>query len=484
MNKQILTTARLSALLFVILFAAASYIQVIAAPDLNADPRNVRSIYETYGRERGPIVVGEQKIASSVPANDVFKYLRTYSDGPLYAPVTGYYSTVFASATGLEQAAGPVLSGTASSQWFSRLAQLFAGAQPRGGALELTLSAPAQQAAWDALGDKRGAVVAIEPATGRILALVSKPSFDPNQLAVHNRQDAEESHRALTEDPSRPLVNRAIAGDLYAPGSTFKIITASALLTSGAITPETLLDAPAELALPDSNSILRNYGGASCGSGKVTLQEAFDLSCNTPFSLYAMEIGGQALAAEAANYGFGQELEIPLAVTASTFPETSSKSQVAMSAIGQFDVRATPLQMAMVAATIANGGKQMKPYLIERELNADLQVISSSSPKELRQSTSPEVAAQLRALMVSEVENGTGNAAAIPGIGVGGKTGTAQTGSDVGGPHTWFVGFAPAENPRIAIAVLVEGGEQAAGEDTGGSVAAPMARQILEAFLD
>ncbi|MDO4792061.1 MAG: penicillin-binding transpeptidase domain-containing protein [Buchananella hordeovulneris] len=484
MNKQILTTARISALLFVVLFAAVSYLQVLVAPELRADPRNVRAIYETYGRERGPILVEGQPIAASVPANDVYKFLRTYSNGPLYAPITGYYSTTFVAATGMEQARSEVLSGTSSSQWFSRIGQLFAGSQPRGGGIELTIDASTQQAAWDALGDKRGAVVAIEPSTGRILALVSKPSFDPNQLALHDRGAVSSAYAALELDKANPLQNRAIAGDLYAPGSTFKIITTSAFLTAGTVKPDTELDAPTELSLPDSNAVLRNYGGEPCGDGRVTLQEAFDQSCNTPFALYAMELGAQAMSEEATRYGLGAELSIPLTVTPSIFPTTASKSEVAMSAIGQFDVRVTPLQMALVAAGIANNGVQMAPYLVQHELNADLQVVETTSPQELRRSSTPEVAAQLRQLMVSEVENGTGSAAALPGVKVGGKTGTAQTGSDAGGPHTWFVGFAPADNPRIAIAVLVEGGEQAEGSDTGGKVAAPIARQVLEAFLD
>lgn len=483
MNKQILSTARLVVLMFLTLAVALSLTQVINAPSLRADERNKRTLYESYKVERGPIIVAGKKIAYSEPSEDEFKFLRLYSAGPLYAPVTGYHSVTFQSATGLESVTNEELSGTASSQWISRLEQLLAGAKPRGGAIELTINPAVQEAAWEALGERRGAVVAIEPGSGRILALVSRPSFDPNLLTSHDTSANRERYTELENDPARPLVNRAIAGDLYAPGSTFKVVTASALLTHKLITPETEIDAPAEVTLPGTDSVLINYGGAECGDGRVTFQEAFDQSCNTPFVELSQKLGTERLAAEAKAYGFGEPLEIPLQVTRSNFPEGSDPAQNAMLSIGQYDLRATPLQMALVAATIANNGVQMQPYLIERELSADLETTATTSPQTLRQSTSPEVAQTLNQMMVSEVENGTGEAAGLPGVDVAGKTGTAQTGSDEGGPHTWFVGFAPANKPTIAVAVFVEGGEQAADTDTGGAVAAPIARAVFEAAL-
>lgn len=482
MNRQIKQISLLVGVLFMVLLLNLTNMQVVKAPALNADSRNARMVYAAYGRDRGPVVVGGKPIAKSEPIDDAFKYLRVYDQGVLYAHITGYFSTAFTSMTGLERAADDVLSGNSSSMFMQRVQDLITGAQPQGGGVELTIDPVAQQAAWDALGGRRGAAVALDPKTGAVLAQVSSPSFDPNTLASHDNATALASLQALEKDPNKPLYDRALAGDLYPPGSVFKIITASAMLRSGKYTPDTELDAPVTLTLPNTTSTLSNYGGQSCNGGRATLAKAFDLSCNTPFAKAAMDLGSKALEDEAAAYGFGTSINTPLPVTASVFGKDLDMPALAHSSIGQRDVRVTPMQMALVAATVANDGKQMKPYLVAREMNADLETLATTAPQLGLTPIDSSVAAQLKQMMVSEVSAGTGYQAAIPGISVAGKTGTAETGQ-AGAPHTWFVGFAPADNPKVAVAVVVEGGDQGTSANTGGTVAAPIAKRIMQAVL-
>ena len=478
MNQPIRRLATVVALMFLALLVSATSVQFFQAGALNTDGRNVRTVYREYGRDRGPIVVAGESVASSSPVEDVYGYQRSYSPGPLYAHATGYFSTAFNRLTGLEQTENEVLNGTSSSLLLQRIQTLVTGQQPQGGAVELTLDPQAQEAAAAALGDREGAVVALDPATGAILAMVSSPSYDPNSLATHDREDAEAAWTALTEDPSEPLVNRAIAGDQYAPGSVFKVVTAAAALEGGDLTAESIVPGPTELTLPQTSHVIQNPLQRACGdgSGEVPLIAAFRQSCNTTFAQLAMDMGDDAMRAQAEAFGFGQPLEIPLQVTPSRFPADPAAPELAMSGIGQSDVRVTPLQMAMVAAAVANDGVQMQPYLVARELSPDLEVVGTTEPNELRESVSPETAAELTKMMVEVVANGTGTPAQIPGVQVAGKTGTAEISSDVA-PHSWFIGFAGAENPEVAVAVLVENGGD------GGTTAGPVAREVMEAVL-
>lgn len=487
MNTQIRHLTTVVALMFVALMISATSVQFFQAGSLNADGRNVRTTYREYGRDRGPIVVAGEAIASSTPVDDVYAYQRVYADGPLYAHTTGYFSTAFNSMTGLERASNEVLNGTSSSLLLQRIQTLFTGDQPQGGAIELTLDPAAQAAARDGLGGQRGAVVALVPETGEILAMVSTPSFDPNTLATHSRDDAEAALAGLEADEGRPLVNRAIAGDQYAPGSTFKVITAAALLEAGGATSDTIVSAPTELQLPQSTQVVNNPGGLVCGdgSGQVPLMEALRQSCNTPFAQIAMDLGDEAMREQAEAFGFGAELAVPLAVTPARFPETASAAELAMAGIGQASVRVTPLQMAMVAAAVANGGVQMEPHLVARELTADLEVVSTTTPTELRRSVSEETAAELTRMMREVVASGTGRGAQIDGATVAGKTGTAEIGAGIA-PHAWFIGFAGAteDSPEVAVAVVVEnGGSEGAGA-SGATTAAPIARDVMRAVLD
>lgn len=483
MNTPLRRLAVVVVSMFVVLLGSATWIQYVKAPGLNTDERNVRTLYREFDRPRGPIVVAGNAIASSTPVDDSFGYQRAYANGPLYAPVTGYFSVIYGRG-GIERSMNTELNGTSDSLFYSRLEDLVTGKQPQGAAVELTIDPAVQQAAWDALGSQVGAAVALDPSTGAILAMVSTPSYDPNVLASHDTKAVQDAWAALGADPARPMVNRAIAGDTYPPGSTFKLVTAAAALEAG-MTPDTPVAAPNELDLPKSSATLGNYGGEACSpTGAMSLQDALRISCNTAFGQIGLTLGADALRSQAEKLGFDEQLQIPQSVTASRFPADGKidEPQTALAAIGQYDVRATPLQMAEVAATIANGGVRMQPYLVQTVRNADLTPISTTQPTQLDRAMSPTTAAALTQMMQAVVESGTGRSAQIPGVAVAGKTGTAQTTADAA-PHAWFVAFAPAVNPTVAVAVVVEHGGDMGSEATGGKVAAPIAKAIIEAAL-
>jgi peptidoglycan glycosyltransferase len=472
----------ISLVMFVGLFGSVTWTQFFNAAELNADSRNTRSLYREYGTNRGPIVVDGKEIVASTPVNDAFKYQREYPYGALYAPVTGYYSIVY-SPTGIERASNEYLNGTSDSLWLNRIEHLITGADPQGSAVELTIDEKAQRAAYDALGDQRGAAVAIEVKTGRILALVSKPSFDPSDLAGHSSKEVVEAYEKLLADPGKPLVNRALAGDTYPPGSVFKLVTTAAALENG-MSAETEIDAPDTYRLPGTTTDLRNFGGSQCAaSGHMSLANALRISCNTAFAALGNELGEEELAKQAQSFGFEQEIQVPMSAAISRYPTGQNDAQVAISAIGQQDVRVTPLQVAMMSAAIANDGVLMQPYLVDRVRTADLSVVSETKPQELGRAVSSSTARQLTEMMVGVVENGTGTSAQLSGIQVAGKTGTAETGGDAA-PHAWFTAFAPADDPEIAVAVVVENGGTAGSEATGGRVAAPIARAVIKAVLD
>lgn len=482
MNEPIRRLSVVVLLLFLTLMVSASWLQFAKAGQLGDDPRNVRTLYRQFGSFRGPIIVDGQAVVSSVPVDDPFNYQRTYLDGSLYAPVTGYYS-IGPGRSGLEATENALLDGSADALFWTRLGNLFAGQEQEGASVELTIDATVQRAAYDALGDNRGAVVALDPRTGAILAMVSKPSYDPTTLAVHSSSEANRIYSSLVADQTDPLINRAIGGDTYAPGSTFKLIVAAAALDSG-YGPDTLVYAPQELALPGTTATIQNYGGERCGaSDNIPLIDALRVSCNTAFADLAMRLGWGVIERTAAKFGWEQSLNIPLSVTPSRLPDSPNNPQIAQSGIGQFDVRTTPLQMAMVASAIANGGVLMKPYLVSTVRDPDLKVIEHTSPEVFSSSLSPDTAGALNAMMQAVVSDGTGSNAQIAGITVAGKTGTSETGADTA-PHTWFIAFAPANDPVVAVAVLVENGGDLGNEATGGRVSAPIAKAVIQAAID
>ena len=483
MNAPVRRLSAVVAVLFLALFGSSTFIQFLSANALDNRPGNARTIYKQYSRERGPIVAGKSVLAESTPSSDIFKFQRRYPQGALYAPLTGYYAAVFGSATGLESAMGPFLAGTADQLFFPRISDLLTGRKPQGASVELTIDPQVQRVAWDALGDQRGAVVALDPKTGAVLAMVSKPSYDPNLLATHSQTAAQKAYDRLVAAANKPLNNRAIAGDLYPPGSTFKLIDTAAALSSGKYRPDTLVPAPAVLDLPQTTVGLPNDDRRPCGpNNQVSLADALRISCNTAFGNLGMTLGAKALADQAEKFGFGRPLQIPLTVTPSSFPQSPNQAQLAQAAIGQFDVRATPLQMAMVAAGVANKGVVMQPYLVNRVRSSDLDTVQQAEPTQFSTAVTPDVAAEMTTMMEGVVQSGTGTRAQIPGVRVAGKTGTAQTGSG-GAPDAWFTAFAPADDPKVAVAVIVENGGGFGEAASGGAVAAPIARQVMAAVI-
>ncbi|ERH20857.1 penicillin-binding protein 2 [Actinomyces johnsonii] len=499
MNRQIRQVAFLVLVMFTALSLSVTSVQGLARPAiweplssngaLNSDGRNSRTVNREFGTDRGPILLADKTTIVSTEKSDDGQgsedYQRVYANGPLYAPVTGYFSPAFASMTGLEREANSVLNGDDPSLFSSRIKTLVTGGSQKGGAVELTINPEIQQAAYEALGNREGAVVALDPSTGAILAMVSSPSYDPNQFASHDANAVTEISTTLSEDSSRPLDNRAIAGNRYPPGSTFKIITTAAALRTGKITPDQEVDAPDTITLPGTSHSLENYGGESCGNGRTSFSHAFAESCNTPFAQLAMDVGEEELAEEAHNWGFDSKLSIPLTVTPSTYPDNDSQAQTAMAGIGQASVQATPMMMAMVAATVANNGEQMTPYLVSRTLDPDLNEVDTTSKKVARTPIDPATAKSLSSLMQTAVTDGTGNTAQVAGVQVAGKTGTAETGSDTG-PTTWFVGFAGTDinKPQIALAVVLDGNAETEDNATGGKVAGPIAAQVIDAAVD
>lgn len=480
MNRQLRRVAGVIGVMFLALLVNVNYLQVIDASNLRTRPDNVRVLLDEYSHQRGPILVDAREVARSIATKDQLHYLRRYPDGPLYAPATGFYSLVYG-ATGIERASNGVLSGSDSRLFARRVMDTLTGRERRGGSVELTIDSRAQQAAARALGDRRGAVVALDPSTGAVLAMVSYPTFDPNLLSSHDPDAIRAYYTKLIKDPGQPLLNRAIA-QRYPPGSTFKLVTAAAALSSGRYTPDTPVPGPALLKLPLTTATLPNYDGRTCSSGSetTTLGEAFRRSCNTSFGSVGMALGVQALADQAAAFGFGSSYDLPLRAASSVFPTDANAPETAQSAIGQYDVAATPLQMAMVAAGIANRGVVMRPYLVSEVRGPDLSLLSRTEPTALSTAVTPQVAATLTRMMVDVVDHGTGPNAAIPGVAVAGKTGTAQHGT--ARPHAWFVSFAPADNPVVAVAVIVENGGNAP-EVSGNQIAAPIARAVMEAVL-
>jgi len=468
-------------LMFATLLVSTTIIQFFQAGNLSDDARNARTIYASYDTERGPILVDGQPIAMSVPTTDEFKYQRTYPQGPLYSAVTGYY-TLGQGSSQLEQAMNDYLSGTSNSQFLDYLNRLVTGQNPQGASIETTIDPVVQQAAYDALGDQQGAVIAIEPSTGKILAMVSKPDYDPNTLAAHDTQQVLDTYDTLLAAGGDPLINKTI-NDLNPPGSTFKIVTTSAALQNAGLGIDHSEPNLARLPLPGSNSTVSNAGGGTCGGGDTTtIQTAFVLSCNIPMAELGMEIGEGALGDMAKAFGFGTDLSVPMDVSQSVYPRGLDDAQVALSAFGQGSDVATPIQIAMLSAAVANGGKLMTPTLVDEIRAPDLSVLQSFEAKEFGTPLTSVTASTLSQLMVEAVDSGAATNARIDGVSVAGKTGTAENGE--GDPYTlWFTGFAPADNPRVAVAVVVENGGGLGQAGSGNQVAAPIAQRVLEAVL-
>jgi penicillin-binding protein A len=493
-NKPIRTISIFCLLLFVALMINATWLQYWKSESYDNDPRNRRVIEAAYARERGAILVGREPIAESVESDDEYDFLRTYAEPFKYAHVTGYFS--FYDQTGIERSQNDVLSGDDDLLFVNKLVDLLSNKSGKGGNVVLTLDRDAQNAAYEGLenlpGDVQASVVAIQPSTGKILAMASLPTFDPNKLASHDFASVKRDYDRLQADPTEPLLNRAIQTTLP-PGSTFKLVTAAAAIESGAYNADSEVPGGPTYQLPQTSddSGLIDNGGRSCGSDQIPFEQAMAQSCNTTFAQLGVELGGEALRDQAERFGFNERYLEDIAPQAvSNFPENASEPEAGQSGIGQFEVRASPLQMAMVAAGIANQGVVMRPYLVDSIQSPELETLRQAEPEELSEAISSTTADGLTQLMVATVEgtqegvSGTAGPAAIPGVTVAGKTGTAQSGVADVPPYAWFVSFAPAQDPEVAVAVMIQkidGVDR--GEIAGGQLGGPIAKAVMEAVI-
>jgi penicillin-binding protein A len=484
-NKPLRRVAVFCGLLVLALLLRVNYVQFIQADQLSNDPHNRRVAINQYAQPRGDIIVDGKAITGhTTTTGSDFKYKRTYVDGPMWAPVTGHASQAFGTSF-LEGVEDKFLTGNDDRLFFNRTIDLLTGKQRQGGNVVTTLNAKAQQAAFSGLGDRKGAVVALDPRTGAVLAMASTPSYDPSAIAGNSKTD-EKNWVALDKknDPDDPTQNRALR-QAYPPGSTFKLVTAAAALQSGKVTDiDKPTDSPDPYTLPDTTTPLRNEGSIPCKN--ATLRDALKYSCNTVFGKLGADMGEQTMLDEADAFGFNKEPYIPVRASASNFDQKMSPDLVAQSSIGQYDTAATPLQMAMVASAIANDGTLMQPYEVDKLVAPNLSTIAQTTPKKMSQPLSPQNAQKLQQMMETVVDSGTGTNAKIPGVKVGGKTGTAQHGvNNDQKPYAWFVSYAMTDQGSpVAVAVVVEDGAANRDDITGGGLAAPIAKSVMEAVLN
>ncbi|WAX77988.1 penicillin-binding transpeptidase domain-containing protein [Streptomyces sp. KMM 9044] len=483
MTRYIRRAAVFCALLLFALLTNATRVQVLHADAYADNPANRRDTIARYHQPRGDILVDGRPVTGSRDTGEHLRYERTYTDGPLYAPVTGFASQEYGT-TLLEHTEDALLAGTDPLLQPLPLWNDFTRSRNAGGDVVTTIHPAAQRAAYEGLRSRKGAVAAVEPSTGRILALVSVPSYDPEPLAG-NGAAARRAWARLNADPDKPMLNRAVR-QTYPPGSTFKVVTAAAALDAGVVTDlDEPTDSPDPYTLPGTTTRLTNE---SRGCADASVREAFTWSCNTVFAKLGVATGLADLAATAEGFGFNEEgLRVPFPVARSTLDTTMDRAQVALSSIGQYNTRATPLQMAMVAAAVADNGNVREPYLVERTTRAGGSTVATAAPGQPRRAMHPSTALRMRKLMRAVVEEGTGTNAAIPGAVVGGKTGTAQHGiGNSGTPYAWFVSWAQAVGDaaaKVAVAVVVEDAAASRREISGGGTAAPIARAVMEAVL-
>ncbi|MFJ3495194.1 penicillin-binding transpeptidase domain-containing protein [Streptomyces sp. NPDC086091] len=483
MTRHIRHAAAFCALLLLALLANAARVQVVRSDGYDDNPANRRTAIARYGQPRGDILVGGAPVTGSRDTREQLRYERTYQEGPLYAPVTGFASQVYGT-TFLEHAEDGLLAGTDPLLSPLPLWNDVTRGRPAGGDVVTTLDPGAQRAAYEGLAGRKGAVAAVEPSTGRILALVTAPSYDPAELSGNGPAVAAAWER-LNADPDRPMLNRAVR-QTYPPGSTFKVVTAAAALDAGVIrAPDAPTRSPAPYRLPGTTTLLTNEGE---GCEDAPLREAFMWSCNTVFAKLGVDVGLEHMVGTAEAFGFNAaDVRVPFSVARSTFDRTLDRAQLALSSIGQYNTRATPLQMAMVAAAVADGGRLRTPYLVERTTRSGGATVATAGSRPVRQVMRPSTARTMRELMTDVVREGTGGNAAIRGATVGGKTGTAQHGvGNAGTPYAWFVSWAQGERdaePSVAVAVVVEDSAARRGDITGGGLAAPVARAVMETVL-
>ncbi|MBW5423352.1 penicillin-binding protein 2 [Streptomyces sp. BG9H] len=469
----------------------ATWIQFVTAHELAERPENRRNLIEAFSRPRGDIIVGGRPITGSEPnPGSDLRYKRVYTDGAMYAPITGYLSQA-QGATMLEGVHRDILSGR-DPRLRNNAFDALTGKKPAGGDIVTTINPKAQKAAYEGLtglGPKaKGAVVALDPRSGKILAMASTPSYDPSAFAGDSAKDGKRFTR-LDKDEDKPLSNRAIR-ERYPPGSTFKILTAAAALEHGTVADtEAPSGVPSPYRLPQSNRTVGNVvPDAQCD--KVSMKTALQWSCNNVFLDAALRTGNDRMRETAEKFGFNQEHFVPVRSAAGTYPDRLDKPQTALTGIGQGSLSSTPLQMAMVTAGIANNGKVMKPYLVERIIGPDLNELEKAEPEPHAQAVSENTAQKVQDMMEHTVLEGTAGQAQIPGMTVGGKPGTAEHGVDVRDerPYAWFVSYAKQSDGSspVAVAVFVDPKDMdiSASEIGGGRLAAPVAKAVMKAVLN
>ena len=483
MNKSLRQLFNAVIVLFVILGISSTLIMVVRANSLNADSRNMRALYHEYAAPRGAILASDGTVmAMSDPIDDSFQYQRKYMNGNVYAPVTGYYSITSPADRGIEASRDRLLSGQSDSLWMDRAKSLFTGTQNKGASIETSINPRMQETAYRMLGGMSGSVVAIEPSTGRILAMVSTPSYDPSALTGHDSSDASRAYQELARRADNPMLNRATS-QLYPPGSTFKVVVAAAALESGQYSPDSEIPAGASYTLPGTAYDMTNATATGDGvNGKISMQDALAYSSNTAFSQLGVSLGGKTIADQAKKFGYGSTITLdgtnssgsPMRAVASKFPGEQTPDKIALASIGQGDTLATPLQDAMIAAAVANEGKLMQPTLVDRVRSSDLSVISETTPSVYSQTFSADTSQALTEMMEGVTTKSYPDLQ-IPGMQVAAKSGTAQIGAGNTSNDGWMIGFAPADKPKVAVAVVVHG-----ISSYGMEIAGPIMKSVMQ----
>ncbi|MDG5802935.1 penicillin-binding transpeptidase domain-containing protein [Streptomyces ossamyceticus] len=481
MNKTIRRSAVFTLLLVFALLVRATWVQFYEGTALAEDKDNRRNAIETYAAPLGNIIVGGDAVTGSARTKGGdLAYKRTYKDGELYAAVTGYASQSYAP-TQLEGIYQDLLNGT--DPRLKTVLDTLTRERSDPGDVITTIDRSVQKAAYEALGDKKGAAVAIDPKTGKILAVVSTPSYDPSSLTDANTAGA--AWKKLTADPDKPLTNRALRQPLP-PGSTFKLVVAAAALEDGLYpSVDVRTDSPDPYTLPGTTTELSNENpNAPCENASI--RTALQYSCNNVFARMAVKLGQDKVRAMAEKFGFDDtEQDVPVRAYTSVYPSDMDESSTALTGIGQYDVTATPLQMAMVSAAIANDGELVAPHMVSQITDGGGDVLKDyDSEAGTERVVSASTAKQLRSAMETVVEDGTGTNARIGGATVGGKTGTAQHGEkNSKTPYAWFTSYAKAGGKEVAVAVVVEQSNAARSEVSGNGLAAPVAKAVMEAAL-
>ncbi|MFF0205044.1 peptidoglycan D,D-transpeptidase FtsI family protein [Streptomyces sp. NPDC005017] len=482
MNKTIRRASVFTLLLVLALLVRATWVQFYEGRALADDKDNRRNAIALYSEPLGDIVVGGEAVTGSArTTGGDLRYKRTYTDGELYAAVTGYSSQVYG-ATQLEGVYQDLLDGTDTR--LNNVLDTVTGGRADPGDVITTVDPGVQRAAYEALGDKKGAAVAVDPETGRILAVVSTPSYDPGALATGDTSAWQE----LQKDSDKPLTNRALRQPLP-PGSTFKLVVAAAALEEGlysSVDERTVSPDPYELEQSD-RTLTNENPSAPCEDASI--RTALQYSCNNVFGKMAVDLGQDKVRAMAEKFGFNDtEQDVPVRAYPSVYPKDMDEAQTALSGIGQFDVTATPLQIAMVSAAIANGGELVSPHMVSRITDSDGDVLEDYDDNaSTERIVSSSTAEQLRSAMETVVEEGTGTNARVSGATVGGKTGTAQRGENNSkAPYAWFTSYGKSDTTgkQVAVAVVVEQSDAARSEVSGNGLAAPVAKAVMEAALD